>query len=283
MPAYRPAGIDQLRTFYGLSGQLLAGGYLKFYEAGTTNPADVFGDKALTTNNGSQIDLDASGRPEHDIWADTAQSYFIELFDSDDVKQGEIEDVEVPGGTGQTIPVPSPGEVVSGDGTNFITWDISGLLLPDPAGHANHYLQTDATAIFWDAGPEDAEIPALPITVGADSTVLGAAGSDFEQRLYGSDSVAGGGGKSVTDSVTFATAFKTGTVPKVEIQLTGSGATTTNNALPKHSITAVSATGFTVTFSTYTGGTSTDDFPGANLTGTINYNWTARGVVADPT
>ena len=92
-----------------------------------------------------------------------------------------------------------------------------------------------------------------------------------------------GGGKTVTKSVTFATAFKVGTEPKVVIQPTGAGVTTSNNAYPQDSVTAISNTGFTVTFSTYDGSTSTDDFTGANMTGTINFNWEARGLIADPT
>lgn len=285
MPAYRPAGIDQLRTFFGLTGQLLTGGELRFYEAGTTTPKDVYGDKDLTVNNGSIVQLDASGRPEVDIWADTAEAFFVELYDGPSptgVKQGEIEDVEVPGGVGQTIPVPATGEFLTGDGTNFLTDTIREV--PDPAGHANHYLQTDATTWFWAAGPETPEAPTLPVTVTATSLQVGASGSDFylEQRPASDESVAGGGGKTVTDSVTFATAFKAGTTPDVIIELTGSGPTT-NGAYPKHSITALSNTGFTVTFSTLTGGTSTDDFTGANMTGTITYTYTAKGVVADPT
>lgn len=283
MPAYRPAGITQLTTFSGLTGQLLVGGELRFYEAGTTTPKNVYGEKALTTNNGAVIDLDASGRPDVDIWADAAESYFIELYDSDGVKQGEIEDVEVPGGVAQTIPVPNSGEFLTGDGTNFAVVELTDSLLPDPAGHSNEYLQTDGSAAFWATGPEDAEVPTMPITVGADSTQLGASGADFELRQYGSDSVAGGGGKTVTDSVTFATAFKAGTTPKVEIQLTGSGVTSSGSGYPKHSITAVTNTGFTVMFSTITGGTSADNFTGSNMVGTVNYGWQARGVVADPT
>lgn len=272
--------IAQTTTFFGLSGQLLAGGELRFFELDTITPKVVYGEYALTTNNGSTVALDASGRPSVAIWG--AGDYFYEVYDSDDVKQGEDEARE-PGGAALNIPIPSAGEYVSGDGSQFVLVDLSDSLLPDQTGHANDYLSTDGSIPSWVDPPEDAVVPELPITVAAGSTQLGAAGSDFELRQYGADSVAGGGGKTVTKSVTFATAFKVGTEPKVVIQLTGAGVTTSNNAYPQDSITAISNTGFTVTFSTYDGSTSTDDFTGANMTGTINFNWEARGLIADPT
>ena len=272
--------ILQTTTFWGLSAQLLAGGYLSFFEMDTTTPKDVYGEFALTTNNGSTVDLDASGRPAVAIWG--SGDYFFEVYDSDDVKQGEGE-IREPGGAALNLPTLNEGELLGGDGSNYIAVDVSDRLLPDQTGHANDYLSTDGSIPSWVDPPEDAVVPELPITVAAGSTQLGAAGSDFELRQYGADSVAGGGGKTVTKSVTFATAFKVGTEPKVVIQLTGAGVTTSNNAYPQDSITAISNTGFTVTFSTYDGSTSTDDFTGANMTGTINFNWEARGLIADPT
>ena len=55
---------SKMDTQWGSSGQLLAFGYLKFYTAGgPTTPKNVYGEQGLSTNNGSQIDLDAAGRP----------------------------------------------------------------------------------------------------------------------------------------------------------------------------------------------------------------------------
>lgn len=272
---------SQLTAFTGISGQLLTDGYLLFYVIDTLTPKDTFGqfDLAPGSNNGARVDLDASGRPEVAIYGDG--DYFVELFDSDDAKQGEDE-VREPGGASLNIPVPSAGEFISGDGSDFVLVDLSDSLLPDQTGHANDYLSTDGSIASWVDPPEDAVVPELPITVGASSTVLGAAGSDFEQRLYGTASVSGGGGKTVTHSVVYSTAFKAGTSPTPVIELTGAGPTV-GGAYPKHSVTAASNTGFTVTFSTLTGGTSADNFSGSNMTGTINYAWEVRGVVADPT
>jgi hypothetical protein len=273
--------IQQTTTFWGLSAQLLAGGYLSFFDLDTVTPKDVYGEFALTTNNGSTVALDASGRPAVAAWGDG--DYFFEVYDSDDVKQGEGE-IREPGGAALNIPIPLEGEFLGGDGTQILAIDLSDSLLPDQTGHANDYLSTDGSVASWVDPPEDAVVPALPVTVTATSLQVGAAGSDFylEQRPASDESVAGGGGKTVTDSVVFATAFKAGTTPDVVIELTGSGPTV-GGAYPKHSITALSNTGFTVTFSTLTGGTSTDDFSGANMTGTITYTYTAKGVIADPT
>lgn len=273
--------ILQTTTFWGLSAQLLAGGYLSFFELDTTTPKDVYGEFALTTNNGSAVDLDASGRPDVAIWG--SGDYFFEVYDSDDVKQGEGE-IREPGGAALNIPVPSAGEFISGDGSDFVLVDLTDSLLPDQTGHANDYLSTDGSIPSWVDPPEDAVIPELPITVTATSLSAGTAGSDFyfEQRPAADESLAGGGGKTVTDSVTFPVAFKAGTTPTVIIELRGAGPAA-NGAYPKHSVTAVSNTGFTVTFSMLTGGTSADDFSGSNMTGTITYTYTAKGVIADPT
>ena len=81
--------------------------------------------------------------------------------------------------------------------------------------------------------------------------------------------------------VTFASAFKTGTTPRVVVDLTGS-APTGSGTMPKHTISSVSATGFTVNFTTLTGGTSADNYSGADMTGTINFVYHAVGLVDEP-
>lgn len=268
-----------LHTFFGEQAQALFNGELRFFEEDTVTPKAVYADEALTISNGFVVLLDASARPDEALWG--SGNYFVELYDGPDptgVKQGE-DIVQEPGGAALTIPIPEAGEYLGGDGSQLLA--IEGRFVPDPTGHANDYLQTDGTNVLWADGPTTPVVPDLPITVTATSTVLGASGSDFEQRLYGSDSVAGGGGKTVTKAVVFGTAFKAGVTPNVVIQLTGAGPTG-NGAYPKHSITAITNTGFTVTFSTLTGGTSTDDFTGANMTGTVNFDWEARDLVVEP-
>lgn len=230
--------VDQLRTFYGQSGELLAGGYLSFFEAGTTTPANVYGDKELSVNNGSTVDLDASGRPDVDIWADTDDAFKMRLYDEDDVLQGEVDDLEVPGGAGQTIPVPDSGEFLTGDGTNFAVATIREV--PDPTGNADKFLSTDGTDLEWVTGPAD----------GADADNVGATETESHigdvYTVRGSATGTSIGGRTQTVAVTFATAF-TSTPTKVAITVTSSSLSSAGN-MPSWSVISKSTTGFTVKF-----------------------------------
>jgi hypothetical protein len=275
MPSFRL--VDKTRTFFGLQGQLLAGGYLKFYQAGTTTPQDVYGNKALSINNGSQIDLDSSGRLSVDVWADTDDTYFMELYDAADVKQGELDNMEVPGGAGQTIPIPNDGEFLSGDGTNLLVVSLDGKLLPDMAGNANKILTTDGSVASWGAKPADGAAGVSDIVITA-SSVKWSNGSSHVLQQRGTDTVAGGGGLSVSKSITFGTAYSS--APKVLVTVNGSNASSAGNVEVKWRVSAVSTTGFTVTFDTHTGGSSADLSGNGNLTGTVSFDWEAIGPTA---
>jgi hypothetical protein len=275
MPSFRL--VDKTRTFFGLQGQLLAGGYLKLYQAGTTTPQDVYGNKALSINNGSQIDLDSSGRLSVDVWADTADRYFMEVYDAADVKQGELDDMEVPGGPGQTIPIPNDGEVISGDGTNLIVISLDGKLLPDMAGNANKILGTDGSVASWGAKPADGAAGVSDIAITSGSVKL-SNGTSHVLEQWNTDSVAGGGGLSVSKSVTFPVAYSA--TPNVNIIVTGGNASSAGNVEVDWRLSAVSTTGFTVVFSSRTGGSSADLSGNSTLTGTINYAWKATGATA---
>ena len=240
MAAYRLPGFDRMRTFYGESGQLLAGGYCKFYQAGTTTPQSVYGEKALTTNNGSTIDLDASGRLIHEVWADVANSFFVEVYDADDVKQGEADNVEVPGGAPQVIPVPGPDEFLSGDGTNFLVVDLSARLVPDPTGHSNQVLSTDGTDLTWIAKPADGADGANGVSD------LAAVGLDGKTIRSGSATGTSAGGRTQTVSVVYDSALGA-SADFIGIEITSASLSSgTNN--PSHRITTSSTTGFTVLF-----------------------------------
>lgn len=140
---------SKLDTQFGFAGKLLAMGYLKFYLAGTLTPADVYADKSLSVNNGSTVALDVSGRPAVEAWADVTSTFFVELYDANNVKQGDADNVGMPGGVPQLVPVPSPGQFITGDGTNFILSTISQV--PDPTGKAGQVLESDGTNYGWSA------------------------------------------------------------------------------------------------------------------------------------
>jgi hypothetical protein len=277
MPAFRV--YDKIQTFYGLSGQLLAGGYFKFYTAATTTPQDVYGEKALTTNNGSQVALDSSGRLVHDVWADTADAYFVEVYDADDVKQGEADNIEVPGGAGQTIPVPNPGEYLTGDGVNFLTEDLTLFLLPDQTGHSNDILGTDGTTASWVNRPDDGAAGTANITVGSGYIQWEATGGKVREQ-YGTSTATNANTRTCSKAITFAQAYTS--APVVTIVPTFAAAPTSGgNVYPHWDITSSSTTGFTVTFSTYTGGTSADSSSSnAVISSNVPFAWSARGPVA---
>lgn len=274
MPSYRVC--SRTRTYFGTSGQLLAGGSILFYQAGTTTPQDVYGEKELTTNNGSTVDLDSSGRPTVDCWADTSDRYFMEVYDSAGAKQYDEDDVELPGGVAQTIPALNEGEFLSGDGTNLLAVDLSNRLVPDPTGQSTKILGNDGTSPIWVAKPSDGAAGVSDIVIGTGSVKL-SSGSSHVLQQWATDSVAGGGGLSVSKSVTFATAYSS--APVVEVEVTGTNPTSAGNIELKHRVVATT-TGFTVTFDTHTGGSSADLSGNGNLTGTVNFAWRAIGPTA---
>jgi hypothetical protein len=264
---------SKLDTFYGETGELLAGGYLRFYAAGTTTDQDVFGEKALATNNGSQVALDASGRPVHDIWADTSNAYFVELYDADDVKQGEADNVEIPGGTSQAVPVPDTDEFLTGDGTTYSVEDLSDRLVPDPTGQADKVLSTDGTSLTWIAKPADG---ADGTSDTSDTSTTFKVGDFLVQT--GSDSAPASSSKSTTKAVTFATAYDAAPLC-ISIEPT-TGGPTPSGVFPKWAITTRSASGFTVEFNTKTGGTSADNQSGSDITSAVTFKYAAFGIKA---
>ena len=257
---------DRLRTFYGQSGQLLAGGYLKFYEAGTSTPANVYGDKALTVNNGTSVDLDASGRCDVDVWADTGDAFKVELFDADDVKQGEIDDLEVPGGAGQTIPVPASGEFLTGDGTSFSVASIREV--PDPTGNSGKILGTDGTDLQWVAKPADGSDGTANVSQDSTSFMV-----EDMAIVTGTGSGTNAGGRTQTATVTFATPFTS--VPVFVDVVPSDTSLSSYGNMPSWSVTSKSTTGFTVKF---TMGELDDNQSGFDFNGAVDFAYVAIGV-----
>lgn len=262
---------SELDTFYGQSGQLLAGGYLTFCEAGTTTPKDVYGEEALSTNNGSTVALDSSGRPSVDVWGSGA--YFVEVFDADDVKQGEADDVQIPGGEATALPTLSADKFLTNDGSTMQWADVRQV--PDPSGNANKVLGTDGTDLIWQE-LSDPTVPDPEIVVSASSCRVGVSTDDTKWLTQtGTGSAAASSSKTTSASVTFSTAYSV--APFVSIAVTTASACATANVIPSWAVTSVSTTGFTVTFSTLTGGTSADDYPGSTIINAVTFGWKAEG------
>lgn len=193
-----------LQTFSGMNGQLLAGGYLKFYAADTVTPKAVYADKALTITNGSTVPLDASGRLNEACWG--SGDYFIEVYDQNDVKQGEDTSSD-PAGVALSIPIPNVGEFLTGDGSQILAQLLT--LLPDPTGFAGKFLGTDGSVITWQSGPVAPTIPALP----SQGVVIDYTKKTIQIGNYliqmGKDTAPASGTVTATKSVTFPTAMVT--------------------------------------------------------------------------
>ena len=261
---------DKTQTWFGLTGQALPGGYLKFYAAGTTTPQVVYGERALTTNNGSTIALDSSSRLVHECWANTANAYFVEVYDADNVKQGEVSYVEVPGGVGQVIPIPSAGELLGGDGSNFVLVDITNRLLPDQTGHSNKILGTDGTTASWVARPANGAAGTANVSTTATSFKVG---NMLTQT--GSATGTNAGGRTQTVSVTFPVAFDTAPI-FIGIEVSSASLSASGNS-PSWKVTSKSTTGFTVVF---TMGELDDDRSYYNFNAGVVFGYIATGVKA---
>jgi hypothetical protein len=269
MPAFRP--LPPLFTFHGLTGQLLPDGYLKFYVAGTTTPANVYGDEAMETNNGPTIQLDASSRANVQIWGDTAVSYDVEIYAADDSIQGSAENLSVPGGTGTAIPELVDGEFITSDGSQLLFAAIRQLL--DPTGQNGKILGVVGDAYALIAKPADG---ADGTSDTSDTSTSFKVGSFLVQA--GGDSAPASNDKTTTKAITFAKAYDSAPV-FIGIEPTGGGVTP-SAVFPSWAITSRSATGFTVSFDTTTGGTSADNQAGSDITDAVPFKYAAFGVRA---
>jgi len=275
---------DKMRAFTGTTGIYaglpLGGGELRFYVAGTAGatPKDVYGEKELSTNNGATVALDPYGHPTLDVWG--SDSYFVEVYDANGVKQGEADNEEIPGGAGLSIPIPNTDEYLTGDGTNIIAVSLAGKLLPDQTGHSNDILGTDGTTASWVDRPADgAAGAAANITVGSGYIQWEAVGGKMREQ-YGTATATNTNTRTCSKSVVYAQAYTSTPVPTI-VPTFSAAPTTGGNVYPHWDITASSTTGFTVTFSTYTGGTSADaSSSNAVISADVPFAWSARGPVA---
>lgn len=261
---------NTLTTFSGSSGELLAGGEIRFFQTNTTTPQDVYGNRALSVNNGSTVALDASGRLTHECWADTTASYYVELYDADDVKQGEVSYVEIPGGQGQTIPVPSPGEYITGDGTNFLLDDLSDRLIPDQTGQSNKILGTDGTTASWVARPADGAAGTSDIAQDATSFKVA---NMLTQTGTGTGTNVGGRSQSAT--ITWPVAFDSAPI-SLDVTVTNTSLSPSGN-MPSWAVSTISATGATIKF---TMGELDDDRGMFDFNAAVTFMYKVTGVKA---
>jgi hypothetical protein len=71
--------------FLDNNGDILSGGKIYTYAAGTTNPAVTYTSASGVSQNSFPIILDSAGRPAEEIWLDEAQTYRFDVADANDV------------------------------------------------------------------------------------------------------------------------------------------------------------------------------------------------------
>lgn len=83
----------RFKAFDSNTGQMLIGGRLYFFLAGTVTPATVYQDQALTIAHSHPIQLDGAGEAE--VWLDPAVAYKAVLHDAADVFLWSVDNIQV--------------------------------------------------------------------------------------------------------------------------------------------------------------------------------------------
>lgn len=124
---YQPAPVfTGLTTF-----QPIAGGFLHFYDIGTTNPRNTWSDPALDAPhlNANPVPLDAAGRADEPIFLDGEYTVVAKDALGATIWTRDV----IPGGNAAlNLPLLDPGEFLTGDGTNYTAATIRQM--PDATG-----------------------------------------------------------------------------------------------------------------------------------------------------
>lgn len=275
MPAFRI--LDQAPVYFDEEGKPVENGEVRFYETGTTTAKAVYGNKALNVNLGSVVGLGSDGRLESDVWGDGA--YRVRLYRDDGtmVPGSERDNVEISGGSGSSLPALVPNGFLTSDGA-VLSWQTIQQV-PDPTGSADKVLSNDGTNVFWKtvANPV-APDPQIVVTT---AKMQAGVSTNTTKKLFqtGTGSAAASGNKATSANVSFPEAFTA--LEHVGVTITNN-AVTSSGAVPKITVTTSSGTGFTVNFSTTTGGTSADNFSGSNIINAVPFTWFAIGTKVIP-
>lgn len=259
--------LNQFPVYFDQQGRLADGGELRFYESGTTTPKDVYGDPDLSVNNGSTVAIASDGRTAVDVWGDG--SYRVRLYDADATLIGEADDVEVAGGTGQSIPALVSGQFLTNNGALLLWAPIREM--PDPTGQDGKYPVASGSGYVLQSPAEPPAPPADPdLVITADTMIVGD-GTTRMMMQTGSGSAPASGARTTSVDVNFGTAFSTdpvfvGVTPNVGI-VTSIGYSAISSA------TNVTTTGFTAYFDVNA------DQSGADINVNVPFRWVAFGVV----
>lgn len=272
--------LDPLQTFFNLNSSApAAGGYVLFFEAGTTDPKAVYADPGLTISNGPRVNLDAAGRPQVEAWGDGA--YKLRLFDEDNTLIKETDHVQAPGGAAAQIPPLVANAFLTNDGSVML-WELLQLV-PDVAGQLGKVLSNDGTALLW----KEITIPtpvAPDIVLSGDGSSgkiqLGTSASTKKAViLWGSDSMPASGQTAASGNFNFklgADAFSFDDPPFV-LPICRSATVTAEGQIPSFAQVGATASGFSI-------GMHTDDYGrnGSRITSAVPFGWLAIGFKTVP-
>lgn len=260
---------DPFTVFWDDQGRILSGGEIRFYESETTTPKSVFGDPALTIDNGSTVMIGSDGRAEVQIWGDG--NYRTRLYRPDGtlVPGGEADNVQAAGGDGLTLPPPVDGEFVTSNGSLFLMAPI--LQLPDPTGQDGKVPTATGSGYTLQA-PAVPPTPVEPDIEVTSTTLRAADGTTSFLMQRGSGTAPASGLNTTNTAITFAIAFAD--APHIIITPTVAAAGA-DGFLPVPSVPSKSATGCTVYFDT-----NGDKF--GKITNQITFDYVAVGTIATP-
>lgn len=261
------------------SGNVCAGGSLKFFATGTLNAQNVFSDSTLATNIGATVPLGSDGRATSGtstitVYLDDSLQYRAQLFDANGAKQWDVDPINPQAAVSNSIPALVNGYFLSNDGSQLL-WDLIRQL-PDPAGQSGKVLTTDGTGFSWIAKPADGTAGTAgtnaAVTVTASSVKWSNGTGDLFFIQTGSGSAPASGSHTTQVSVTFATPFKT--TPKVMAAPT-SASFASSGYLVALSVVNASTTGFTVSMDT-----NSSDGSNGNIISAVPFDYVAFGTVA---
>ncbi len=259
-----------------LGTESAADGTLQFYDYQTTTPKATYSDRDLTIPNANPVELDTSGRAETEIWLDG--EYTVVLRDADDTVIWTRDVVpEVSPTTTLPDPTTLPGGTVKSNGTGYELVD--DMDLPDPTDSPGMMVVVNSTGTGYGLQnlPEPEPV-VIDIAVTSSRLLLTDADGNKWQIVRGTGTTTGGiGSKQAAGSVTYANPFSE-TVFPIVVPTGGPFASGNDQGgyFADVSVTASSATAFTVTLNTNHGESNSD----GNITGNITFAFIAVGPVA---
>jgi hypothetical protein len=257
--------LNNFPVYLNQSGQPAQGGYLLFYEAGTTTPKDVYADKSLSIPNGNRVDLDASGRTAVDVWGNG--EYRVRLYASDATLIDEADNVEIAGGDAQSIPALVDGWFLTNNGALLLWAPVRQV--PDPTGQSGKVLGTDGANLLWQT--------LATVAANCEATITGSGiklsnGSLAILFQWGADEVAPTGSAVASKAFNFPVAFSS--LLHVEASINGGpGVANPVGGIPTFGVGGRSSSGAVLAIDTNAFGSS------VNIIYAVPFTWFAVGTV----